>query len=183
MAFDLNVFKSTVLHNGLLKPDLFRVRVFAPTGLLGVDAAMLHDIELWGEATTLPQSTIGSGDMFRFGYGASEKRPNIPVYQPWTVVFRVDGNGVIWRFFKNWHNLIVNRTNALAGGKYELSYKSDYLADMGVQVFETTGTQAISVSMIDAFPVFLKEVPLDWGEHNSYMRLNVTFVFTGWIES
>ncbi len=115
------------------------------------------------------------------------KRPYIPVYQPWSVTFRVDREGLIWRFFREWNNLILNVTNDLAASagvsKYEIAYKNTYLADMEVSVFTTEGVPAITATMIEAFPYILSPVRLDWAELNSYIRCRVDFAFTDWVET
>lgn len=189
MAFDIDQFTSSVLSRRVLRPNLFRVRIFPPPLLVLPDGAgIIQDLELWGEASEIPLMQLGAHQMPRWGYGSIEKRPFMPQYREWQVMFRVDAEGQIWRFFKEWSKLIINNDAASNpdGGtqaRYEIAYKDDYMVDMNVAVFDEFGKDAIDVTLIEAYPYAVESLKLDWADNNAYARLGVVFTFTDWIES
>ena len=190
-GLDLDAFKSSVMNNNLLRPNLFRIRIFPPQSILNIAgdnsfSLLADELELWGEATVLPSFDIGAHQGMRFGYGSIERRPYVPVYDPWPVTFRVDAGGYVWKLFKNWNNLVVNTKGDFSGSnpsKYELAYKTEYLTDTEISIFTEIETNPINVTMIEAFPYALRPVRLDWADNNSYMKLEVFFAFTDWLST
>lgn len=178
---DLNEFKAVALQGGILRPNRFKVRFYPPTGLnLGSPAGL----EFWGETSEIPLLQLGTHQMQRHGYGSPHKRPNMATYQEWQVVFRVDSEGQVWQYFHNWMEQIVNNDINRAGpGLYEIAYRDTYLADLECTVYDTFDNKAIDVTMIEAFPMALSPIKLDWADNNSYMRASVVFSFTDWINT
>jgi hypothetical protein len=185
MPFDIEQFQSSLLSRGTLRPNKHQVRIFPPQGIdLPNDIA--PELEFWGETTDIPLFQLGTHQVMRHGYGSRELRPFMPVYQEWQVVFRVDADGHVWRFFKEWNKAIVAndvQTTPSTDGLYEVAYKDDYAADMNVTVFNNDGGDAINVVLIEAFPMTLGSIHVDWSDNQAYMRLPVVFSFVDWIES
>lgn len=187
MAFDINQFTADIMDRRVLRPNLFRVRIFPPPALALPDGnGIIQDLELWGEASEIPMIQLGAHQMPRWGYGSVEKRPFMPQYREWQVMFRVDADGQIWRYFKEWNKLIVNNdapSDGTGTARYEIAYKDDYMVDMNVAVFDELGNDAIDVTLIEAYPYAVESIKLDWADNNAYARLGVVFTFTDWIES
>lgn len=180
MPFNVAKFRTSITSRDILRPNKFRVRIFNPPGLAASE--MDGEMELWGEMTEIPMFQLGTGAMQRFGYGSIEKRPVMPQYQEISTYFIADGAGEIWRFFKDWLRLIVKNTMEDGEGIYELAYKDAYLTDMQMTVFKQTGEEAFTVVLVDAFPIQLGSIKLQWSDNNQIMRIPVVWSYTNWQE-
>ena len=201
MSFNISAFRTKAHEGEILHPSHFKVRIFPPANIMnnvGKDySQVVRDLEFWGEATQVPMWQLGGHQVQRFGYGSAEIRPTMPQYRDFAVTFICDAQGNIWRFFKDWQKFIIE--NTLDGDKtiYELNYKEDYLADMDIYVYPRIGTgtrqdqqngvkaqaPTIAATLINAFPMALAAIPLDWGLQNQYVKLTVVFTFTDWVET
>jgi hypothetical protein len=78
------------------------------------------------------------------------------------------------KFFDAWMNLI-NPT-----ASFDFNYRNDYITDF--YVFQYDGTQTIktySIALLDAFPISVNQLDLDWSNDN-YHKLSVTFAYRYW---
>lgn len=189
MPFDVQLFRSKILASDPIRPSNFHVRFFPPANILPLasGAAQSRDIEFWAEAAELPLLQHHTWQVQKWGYGAVEDRPLIPVYQEFRVNFISDRDGDIWRFFKEWQRFVVeNHYNGGDKAQYELSYRDEYLADVQLQIFDKnveSTIPSISVTMVEAFPYAMGSTRLDWGLQNEIMRFPVSFRFKNWIEA
>lgn len=188
MAFNIQEFRSVVLANDPIRPSNFHVRFYPPTSILPLaPSGLINELEFWGEAAELPLLQHHTWQVQKWGYGAVEDRPLIPVYQEFRVTFIADKAGAVWRFFKNWQKFVVeNDFNSTAKAQYELAYRDEYLADVQLQIYDknTASTEpSISVTMVEAFPYAMGSTRLDWGLQNEIMRFPVSFRFKNWIEA
>jgi hypothetical protein len=190
MAFNISDFKTHVNNKNVVHPSHFMVRFYPPAQIFQGFSDTVRNLEFWGESTQLPMYQIGGHQMQRFGYGSVEVRPTIPQYRDFVITFICDAKGEIWRFFKEWQRRIIE--NTLNGTKaiYELSYKEEYLADVDIDVFPRVAEQAntapnpiMRAKLINAFPMHLGAVSLDWGAQNQYARLPVILTYTDWVET
>lgn len=189
MAFNLSDFKTHINRSDIIRPNHFIIRFYPPAQIFQGFADTVRNLEFWGEATQIPMWQLGGHQMQPYGYGSVEVRPTMPQYRDFAVSFICDAKGDIWRFFKEWQRRIIE--NTLNGDKeiYELNYKSEYLADVEIDVFARVAKQdgtapdpIIRAKLINAFPMNLGSITLDWGVRDQYARVPVVFTFTDWIE-
>jgi len=62
---------------------------------------------------------------------------------------------------------------------YNFRYKGDYVTTITVNQYNSQGELSYSVDLIDAYPVSMNQVDLDWSA-DGYVKLNVTFAYTEW---
>lgn len=190
MAFDLGIFKSSIMKRGIMKPNRFLVQLQAPAGLPDDVSTLIRDMEIWGESTSVPSFSLYTYQAKRYGYGTIENRPVFPVYTQWEVNFISDANGDIWKFFNNWLNLTVNsdmsKGIAATGTSipFELSYKADYLIDAQLSIYRENKKDAPVKTVIlrDAFPAVVGAIRLDWSARDAYSVVPVVFNFTDYFE-
>ena len=68
---------------------------------------------------------------------------------------------------------------------YRANYKDDYATDIEIDVYSYdagSGSGVVSnrIKLIDAFPISMNDVNLDWSQNNSNLKITVTFTFSNW---
>lgn len=197
-GFNVNNFRAELSKKGVMKNNKFFVRMYSPRGFSNSgnrDAALLASdtvrfLEFWCEGTNIPGVSLSTTEIRRYGYGAMEKKPYVTLSNDITMSFIGDAKGIIWAYFQNWIKLIVNydMRNGITGSTgilrnqkpFELAYKDDYAVDIHISVFDDVGNESIHVVLRDAYPTFVGDIQLNWGDTNSLMRVPVTFSFFDW---
>jgi hypothetical protein len=197
-GFNVNNFRAELSKTGVMKNNKFFVRMYSPRGFSSTgnrDANILASttvrfLEFWCEATNIPGVSLSTTEVRRYGYGAMEKKPYVTLSNDITMSFIGDAKGIIWSYFQQWIRLIVNydmRKGIIAENgilrnqsPFELAYKEDYAVDIHISVFDDAGNESIHVVLRDAYPTFVGDIQLNWGDTNSLMRVPVTFSFFDW---
>lgn len=141
-------------------------------------AYFCHSAELPGESTATVSQKI---------YGVTEKFAVMTGYNDITLSFYTMGSSEesIRKTFLQWLAYITGRNEILNySGKamtettYNVRYKSDYVKDIVITHYAITGEPLTEVTLYDAFPIAINQVPLNWAAQNQAMSLNVTFAYT-----
>jgi hypothetical protein len=139
---------------------------------------LCHSAELPGESTATVTQKI---------YGVTEKFSVMTGYNDITLAFYTRGSGVeiTRKFFQKWISFITGRAETInyRGKKvqettYNVQYKADYVGTVKITHFAITGDPLVEVTLYDAFPVSINQVPLSWSAQNEAQSLNVTFAYT-----
>lgn len=190
-GFNVNDFRAEINRKGLLKNNKFFVRMYIPQGMRNTGlSSTARFLEFWCESSNIPGVSLSTTEVRRYGYGNVEKKPYVSMNNDITMSFLGDSQGVIWSYFQQWMRLIVNydmrkgingETGILSGQKpFELAYKDDYVVDIHLSVFDDLGKEAIHVVLREAYPIFIGDIQLNWGDTNSIMRIPVTFTVYDW---
>jgi hypothetical protein len=152
----------------------------------------MREIGLLCESCSLPGVSLNTTEIRRYGYGVAEKKPYLPTFTDQSFTFIGDNTGKIHKFFYRWMNSIVrydgrHRDNTVS---YELSpfqveYKRDelgplYTVDIQIVMIDETNRKINTLTLMDAYPIFLGDVQLSWAENDSFVRFPVTFTFSNW---
>jgi len=183
MAFNINEFKAIALRTGLLRSNKFMVRVMPPRGTNSPVGNNSRFLEFFCDSVYLPGIQIASSQNLRYGYGALEKMPVLPTYGDAFMTFYVDSGGDVWNFFKTWMNSIIPpEFDGISGNRneYEVEYKQNYESQVIVYVFDQSGKPTIEITLHKAWPIFLGNIQLNWGDNNQLMRLPVAFTYRDW---
>jgi hypothetical protein len=141
-------------------------------------AYFCHSAEMPGESTATVNQKI---------YGVTEKFAVMTGYNDITLSFFTLGSGeeTIRKQFLTWLADITGRSEALMFvGKapkettYNVKYKSEYVRDITITHYAITGEPLTEVTLYDAFPIAINQVPLNWAAQNQVQSLNVTFAYT-----
>lgn len=202
-GFNIGVFKAELNNKKLLKPNLFIVEFSIPNVLIGTtnyrdNLQTVKTLEYWCEATTLPGMMVQTYQGQRYGYGTTEQRPLMNVYGEIQIDVLMDAETLNYDFFFDWMNSIINtkmidgpneentELNVNSFGSkiksvpYELTYKEDYSASIGIMIYDQTGFLTKKLILRDAFPKSIGDIRLAWSDNNSFMRLPIQFAYTDW---
>jgi hypothetical protein len=161
-------------------------------GATDSQSTLTTELSFHCDSVVIPGLVLLTAESRRYGYGPNEKRPFTAIYSDVPMSFLVDGNGDNIRFFHNWLKLIHNHDNRdglrVASGisanqyAFESSYKIDYVTNIEILVFNNEGgsnkeeaTEVLCVTLRDAFPTTILDVPMNWADNNNLMRLPVVF--------
>lgn len=183
-GFNIATFRSHISANGVLRPNKFLARIYPPAGLTGVGEVARH-LEYWGEGATLPGQAFNVHISTRYGYGNFEKRPDKVIVQDIQLVFISDANASVWSFFHQWCNMIssIDFRSGVRSNTYKMEYRNKYTTDIEIIVFDQTGAEKISLTLRDAFPIHVGDMPLNWGENNQIMRIPVVIAYVDWYDN
>lgn len=196
-GFNVETFKSSIGKNGVMRNNKFLVRMPYPRGMLNSNALKTTSryLELWCESTNIPGVSLATTEIRRYGYGNVEKKPYVAVNNDVNFSFLSDADGDVWSFFQQWIRMIVNydmryginanRNNGVLAGQkpFELGYKYEYASDIEVIVFNETGKETLKVILREAYPTFVGDVQLNWGDTNNIARIPVTMTVYDWYNS
>lgn len=195
-GFNVNTFRSNITqNNGVLKNNKFMVRMYSPKGFQATqDSQTLTNtsrfIEFWCESANIPGVSLNVNEVRRYGYGTIEKKPYASLNNDINMSFIGDAKGAIWTYFQQWLRLIVNydmrqgitaQSGIMPGQTpFLLSYKEEYAVDIYLYVFDDSGNEILRIVLREAYPIFVGDVQLNWGDTNSLMRIPVTFTVYDW---
>jgi hypothetical protein len=163
MPGSIQSFKSS-FQTDLSRPSRFDVQIYPK---FGGSYSLLYRCE----SAQLPGKTLATTEQRT--YGPIEKFPYLMTYSDVDLTFMVTDDMAQKVFFDRWFERI-NPTNTNNFG-----YKSDYVADIIITQYDVTNRPAYSVKLIDAYPVSMNQLDLDWST-DSYHKLSVTFAYTRW---
>jgi hypothetical protein len=197
-APDIRRMVADINKNGILRNNkfLFRAIVNDKVAQIAGDHSPFligRDLELSGEVAALPGVQFGVQEVRRYGYGAIEKKPYVPVFTDIQLAFRSDAKGKIWTFLTDWMRLAINhqapngmadRNSSPARGSdqmpYEVNYKDQYALKSTITIFDDHGDVAIEVALREAYPIYVADIPLNWGAKNDYIRIPTVLTFYDW---
>lgn len=192
MAFSINEFKSVVAsNNGFLKDNKFVVGIARPRGLpsnLYNDTSSssndaLRMLEFYAESVSVPGISLQTSEVRRQGIGNLEKMPWGAAVTDADISFRIDKKSKTWNFFYTWMSTIYDFNMSESPNHpttlFELGYKNDYSTTISLFVFDDNGNLVIEIDLIDAFPLSISDMSLNWGSAN-IIKLNVKFNYKSW---
>ena len=155
----------------LARPSRFDVRLVVPPVLSKiVDSKTLA---LRCESATLPGRTLSTSEQKI--YGPIEKFPYQSSYEDMTLTFIVSQSMIEKTMFNTWFDYI-NPTNT-----WNFRFKEDYVAkDLTITQYDMADNEMQTIKLIDAFPISVNQLDLDWSNDNAYHKLSVTFAYTYW---
>jgi len=184
-GFNVQNFVSKVGTSDIMRTTLFLTSFGHPKNLqsLGYGTSTTETVRLMAEAFSLPGVSWATSDNIRrYGYGQIEARPHTPLFSDIAFSFLVDGKGEIFRYFNNWMTSTigydVGGRNSQNPDQYLVSYKTDYVTDIELLVYNHAAKKIMSCRLRDAFPVSIDPIQMSWGSNDEVARLIVTFKFT-----
>lgn len=193
--FNIAEFRAKVDKMGVLESSNLVVEIAFPaaSGLntfATTFSNVVQNIRFMAEATNLPGASLMTTEIRRHGYGVVEKKPYVPLFTDLNIVFRSDKEGQLYTLFQTWMKMIINfdargSINSVTGvlpgqSLYEVAYKENYMATIILHVMDNRGREPLSLILLEAYPIFLGEIPMSWGAVNDYMKIPVKFTFKDW---
>lgn len=170
MAGSISDFKSSFTTD-LARPSRFDVLIPVPIILLGSPYVSSKSLAYRCESAQLPGRTFEMTEQRT--YGPIEKYPHLTSYTDIDLTFLVDDDMKQKYMFDGWFDTI----NPYLDNNY--GYKEDYATTITINQYDVTNELSYSVDLIDAFPVSVNQLDLDWSNEGVH-KLSVTFAYTYW---
>jgi len=170
MPFNINGFKSEInKQGGLATPNKFRMLITG--GILNSSKA--RAIAMLINQANIPGRALATNDIRT--YGPIRKAPYNSVYDDLQISVFCTNDGLFPRdLFEEWQNSIVKTTTG------QLNYFDQYVADLEVEQYDENQKIIFSCKFIDAYPVIVSPLGLDWSATNQVQNLSVTFAYRKW---
>lgn len=177
-GFSIQEFSSKINEvDGLLPTNLFLVTIFAPN----LDGRTLSFFTM---NTQLPGIEIAYDENIRLGIGPVERYPHAAVFDSLNLTFLGDGRGYIMNALHVWMNNIVEYQMPTSSGPgenyYKVQYKTSYMADMEIVVYNTTSDKVLVYKFKEVYPYSLAPVEMSWAKQNDIMLIGARFFYTNW---
>jgi hypothetical protein len=167
-TFNVERFKSA-LTNGGARPNQFAVQLSFPTFVTNATLAVARAPFLVSVAE-LPGQTVNPAIVqYR---GREVKFVGDRVYAPWTITVLNDAEMSIRSAMEQWMNGMEDYAN-----KFGRLQPSEYQRDMQVFQLDRNGNALKSYNIVNAFPVDLSPVALDFGANDQVSTFTVTFQY------
>jgi len=167
-TFNVERFKSA-LTNGGARPNQFAVQLSFPTYVASQSLAVARAPFLVSVAE-LPGQTVNPAIVqYR---GREVKFVGDRVYAPWTITVLNDAEMSIRTAMEQWMGGMEDYA-----GKFGRLQPSEYQRDAQVFQLDRNGNALKSYNIINAFPVDLSPVALDFGANDQISSFTVTFQY------
>jgi hypothetical protein len=127
------------------------------------------------ENAELPSRTFATADR-KIGSNPVEKFPYQPTYNDVALTFIVGDNMNERIFFDTWQEFI-NPTYS-----FNFTYKTDYVSNITINQYDVENDKSYSVTLIDAYPVSVNQLDLDWSA-DGHHKLTVVFAYSYWMNN
>lgn len=164
---NISAFRAS-LKTGLIRPNTFQVDLTFPSYVIdGTAASELGQFHC--KSASLPERTIQQVPVFY--RGRSINVAGETEFQPWQISI-YNENFEIRNAFENWMNGINN-----LGDNTGIVAPSGYSTDLYVTQLGRDGKALKSIKLVNAFPVQLSPIELDFEANNQVELFNVVFVY------
>jgi hypothetical protein len=192
----LSAFRSHFIQTGILRSNKFLVQFSIPRLFVGSEGEITRQ-KTDGKAKMLlpfvcvggniPGVSLATSEVRRHGVGPMEKRPYTVNFVDLNLNFLVDSRGIIHQFFREWidgivrfDRLITNQNEIAYQQPYEVEYRHNYVTDFEIFIYNDKLQKIYIVKLLNAFPVYMGDISLNWGATDDYVMLPVSFSYTSW---
>jgi len=187
---DLNNFLGTASKlKGFARPAHFYIEI-RPPHTMRHQSDNARSLAFLCESANLPGVSFATSPIRRYGYGPVENKPYAPIFIDTTMTFLTDASGMVQKFFYEWMNSIIKFDEVVYGpvgdahdysiAPFEVNFKDQYSTDILVTTVDESNNDILNVRFREAYPVFMGDVNLGWGDTDSVSRLPITFTFFNW---
>lgn len=173
MALKLNEWKEQTAVS-TLPLHSFEVIVNPPPPVNGGE-----ELRIRTEAASMPGIAFMSVD--NFAPHGNGKMYNIPYrYLPQEIAMThvIDSNALTYQLLYEWAGMITDQQGFQKyGAKYMLGAEG-YAVDMNIDVYNRAHEKVKSIKLIEAFPLVIEPVSMNWNTTDDFARLQVSYRFT-----
>lgn len=165
---NISDFKAQMIAGGA-RANQFRVLLTFP-GVVSLGAQAGQKAEFLCKAAQLPASTIGNVGVFYRGRQVNFAGDR--EFAPWTISVYTDNDFTIRTALEQWHNAMNDY--ALNTGSIE---PISYQVDLTVQQLDRNDTVVKEYKFVDAYPLDVGSIQLDFEANNQIETFDVTFQY------
>jgi len=155
----------------IARPNRFDVTIPAPIPLLPYISTS-RNLTLRCESAQLPSRSFATADQ-KIGTNPIEKHAYQSFYGQSEMTFIVSDDMSEKIFFDAWMEYI-NPTIT-----FDTNYRNDYISTLTVNQYSVDNKLTYSINLIDAFPVSVNQLDLDWS-NDGHHKLTVAFEYRYW---
>lgn len=187
MAFSVSQFNSIINQTGLAQNNLFLIRVTLPASLTFLYEKLgTNVLTFLCRSADLPEIAVQTTAFKPRGFGPSEQRPTGIEYPNLPLVFMVDSDFGVLKFYQRWMQDIVNynvqdgylATSAKQQLPYEFGYRDDYACTVEVIVYSGASEDKFTTYKFgNAYPVSIGNITTAWENSAEIMTLPIQFTY------
>lgn len=167
---NIQEFKARLEGGSLASPAKFRV-LFSGAIL---DTESSRGLAFLCNQAQFPGRTLATGEYTT--HGPTRKVPYQNIYDDLVLQIYCKEDMDQKRIFQEWQNFICDTSIN------EFSYHDDYTTDIIIEQIGDDGKVTYACKFLDAYPVAVMPLTLDWAQQNSFHNLGVTFAYRYWRE-
>jgi hypothetical protein len=195
-GFNIQDFKSNIGKDGVLQNNKFLVTISNPQQFVNVGLLQFRASDI-----RIPGVSFETLNTHRYGVGPIQKFPTNVNFTDIGITFIEDKHGSIWNSMNSWTRKIFNYggVNTVDGispssvfyqEQYTLEYKNTYSTNIVIQVFNNEAENdtyigalgsdikaTLIITLLDAYPISMHDVPLSWSDNNNLFKTTVDFTF------
>lgn len=170
MPFDINEFKAEInKQHGLAQPNKFRILITG--GVLKSSKA--RALAFLVNQASIPGRSLATNEIRT--HGPIRKAPYNTIYDDLQIgVFCTNKNLFPRDLFEEWQNAIIQTMTG------KVNYFDQYVADIELEQYDDTGKSIFACKFVDAYPMIVAPLALDWSATNAIHNLNITFAYRRW---
>lgn len=197
MPFNISTFKSHINKSGYLLNNKYEFYINPPPVLAGrsvrtptnesTSTNIVEMIKFRADDMSAPGIALMTADIQRYGIGPTQKYPISAQINEINVSLLCDRMGALWTFWHEWVNIVYEHGgfkgapgNMPSIPKYTADYKDNYSTTAQILVYDQPGKLVKDISLFEAFPVAIREVPLDWNA-SELLKIDVTLTYKEFI--
>ena len=193
MAFNINEFINNISDYGdLMSPAKFTIDILPRDTTLWKTEFGFTDtrfISFLAYTVDIPGISLSTDLIFLKGYGKVNEVPLRVVKSYCDIGFYLDENNSSFDFLHAWMNSVTNsdgryyRSGSVNDTSFnEMSYPDKYYCDVIISWYGVNNKRK-EIKLLDAFPLEVSGLNLDWGSQNTISSLSSTLTFRAMIIS
>lgn len=170
MTFDVRKFKAEINgHNGLAQGTRFRALITG--GVLKSSKAKALGFLI--NQAVIPGRHLTTQEIRT--HGPIRKAPYVTQYDDLQLGIYCTNDHLFPRdLFEEWQDQIINTQTG------RVNYFDHYVADIEIEQYDTSGKVVFACKFVDAYPITVMPLALDWNATDSIHNLQVTFAYRRW---
>lgn len=172
---NISQFKATLSSRGFARKNRFEVFFTLPPAVSGVDLEMT----LRAERASFPGRSIMTIDDHRGTIGPQRKIGYAPMYDTFSTTLICNRFMDEKEKLERWLDYIVGDyrgRNIVSSGNFGAGYYNDYTGTIEVQQYSETDAPMYRTKLIEAYPISLNALDLDWGSSDIH-KVDATFAY------
>lgn len=182
MAFNINEFRSSFVDGEPASPANYEVNI-VQIPRIGESEERYNDavegiLKYRCNSCTLPGKQMLTTD--RLTYGPIRKIVTSSLYTDVRFSFIVSDNKTELIYFNRWHNSIINNELNTGIQTHDVEYYDSYTGTVVITHFDKQNKVKYKISLLEAYPISVEEIPLSWDNNNEFVRVEVTMAYKIW---
>lgn len=178
MGFNINSFRKSL--KTIQRPTHFKVFVYPSQSMLQKGLyANTEFLSYTAKKAVIPGQQIQTNES-RVEYGPIRKVGYSNLYMDAAIDFYVDGEFYVKEMFDTWQRDQQGKPedqNLETPGDFDPKFYDQYIGKVVVVQYSPQGKQIYQTTLVEAYPIQVSELNLDWADKDQIHILNVQFAY------